>query len=188
MDASGNCINCPNKCHWTSHRNLPYLVELYTVKETRTIEELRRQFVDANSGLSAADQIIGGLTNQFVDQEDELSDLIMDKDEHSEQLVESEESKRARGWQGRVQALCDILKRDHQVKQIGQGKFRGTWIGQYEDVLVRVNARKEETKVGIANIRVICSTPHTASTQSASSTYFEVDTQRSMFASQHRFR
>ena len=162
MDLDGNCINCSKKCHWTSHRNLPYLIELYTVKETRRTEELRRQFVDANSGLSAADQIIAGLTNQFVEKETELIDKIefvkdcinklrdialqpsfRSKDDYIEQLIEGEESKREKGYQGRVKILRDILKRDHQLDGIIHGEFRGAWISPYKDVMDRVNKHKK---------------------------------------------
>ena len=67
----------------------------------------------------------------------------MNKEEYIEQLIEAEESKRNKGWQGRVQTLRDMIKCDRQLDQIDQDKFRGTWIAQYEDVLTRVNKHKQ---------------------------------------------
>ena len=44
MNKLGNCRICPRKCNWSEHRNLPYLVEYQTIKETRTVEDLKKKY------------------------------------------------------------------------------------------------------------------------------------------------
>ena len=52
---NGYCTVCPQKCHWSSHSNVPYVIEIYLHTEKRTLENLKKRFVDAKSNLALSD-------------------------------------------------------------------------------------------------------------------------------------
>ena len=41
---TGECRICPRKCHWSEHKNRPYVIKYETVTETRTVEHLKKKY------------------------------------------------------------------------------------------------------------------------------------------------
>ena len=56
MDSNGYCKICPGKCHWTNHKNLPYIFKQTEIIEEKTFEELKRKYYDYNNRLSNSEQ------------------------------------------------------------------------------------------------------------------------------------
>lgn len=56
MDSNGYCKICPGKCHWTNHKNLPYIFKQTEIIEEKTFEELKRKYYDYNNQLSNSEQ------------------------------------------------------------------------------------------------------------------------------------
>lgn len=41
MDSDGNCRKCPNRCVWSNHTNVPYIVKIEKTLKTLTNEEAK---------------------------------------------------------------------------------------------------------------------------------------------------
>ena len=167
MDGDGNCTVCPGNCWWNCHKNLPYTVEFYTIQEQQTVDDLKQKYYDAKKQQSASDQIIAGLTGDLVKEESKLAKLIdnvrrcinelreialqpnlMNKDDYIDQLIDSEKTKRNRGWQSRVQSLQELKKKDEILFAINDNKFDNQF-DNYNDVnkyLDRNNHRRNHPK------------------------------------------
>ena len=62
---NGNCTVCKNKCEWNQHKNLPFIIEYKVIEEIRSSEELRKKYVDSSKNLSAAEQILNKLNEEY---------------------------------------------------------------------------------------------------------------------------
>ena len=62
---NGKCKVCKNKCEWNQHKNLPYIIEYKVIKKSRSTEELRKKYVDSSKNLSAAEQILNKLNEEY---------------------------------------------------------------------------------------------------------------------------
>jgi len=58
MGRDGKCKVCTMHCHWSEHRNLPYLIEYEIVTETRTSDDLNKNYEKAVSGKSRVEGMI----------------------------------------------------------------------------------------------------------------------------------
>ena len=56
MDSNGYCKVCPGKCHWTNHKNLPYIIKFTEIWEEKTFEELKRKYIENKNQLSNSEQ------------------------------------------------------------------------------------------------------------------------------------
>lgn len=54
---SGHCEHCPNKCHWSAHKNLDYYYDRVPIKKKQTNTELYDRYVNAKSDKSKYDQV-----------------------------------------------------------------------------------------------------------------------------------
>ena len=43
----GYCRECPNKCHWEMHKNLPYRFETVVIEEINDYENLKKEYMQA---------------------------------------------------------------------------------------------------------------------------------------------
>lgn len=131
--SSGKCTVCPKKCHYSSHKNAPYRIEIKMVKEKTTLKHLEQKFYDSKSNLSRFEQIRNGLYSEFnaiqircLQVQDEIKKSVdrlkqiglnsnpLSQNDYIDLLIESEKNQRKPGWQGRIRGLED-LKKIHQT-------------------------------------------------------------------------
>ena len=62
---NGFCTVCKNKCEWNQHKNLPYIIEYKEIEEIRSSEELKKKYFDSQSKLSASEQILNNLNEEY---------------------------------------------------------------------------------------------------------------------------
>ena len=62
---NGKCKVCKNKCEWNEHKNLPYIIEYKEIEEIRSSEELKKKYFDSQSKLSASEQILNNLNEEY---------------------------------------------------------------------------------------------------------------------------
>ena len=71
MNRDRNYHICPGKCHWESHKNVPYIIKYTEIEVEETVEELKKKYYDNQNKLSSSDQIICGkelgLENKMVE-------------------------------------------------------------------------------------------------------------------------
>ena len=133
MSDSGYCTECPRKCHWSAHQNLPYILEWYTETEERTLDELKAKYDEANQGKIDKERILNGLANDIQRSYQRLAQLIvrmkrcrerlneiamrphtMPSEEYLQQMIENEKNNQRLGWHNRVRAL-EKLKNDSRL-------------------------------------------------------------------------
>lgn len=62
-----NCSVCPKKCHWSSHSNVPYVIELNEEERWGTYEELKEKFNVHKQGVEGANQVIDRMKAELMD-------------------------------------------------------------------------------------------------------------------------
>jgi hypothetical protein len=130
----GKCKVCPFKCEYTHHSDNEYYYEYGTKKVKKTLEELKNTYVNANSNLSVAKQIIEGLNNEFnnifikvFNIQEELKKCIerlnqialkpnvfKSSEDYIDLLINSEEMEKKDGYINRIKALKE-LKKEHKI-------------------------------------------------------------------------
>jgi len=116
MDGGGNCTICPSNCHWTIHKNMPYTVIWYEEEVTKTADGLKQKYLDAQSDLSASEQIMVATVSELSEVEENLNALInsvrnclnelnkialrpntLSQDDYIDKLIASEEQEKILG-------------------------------------------------------------------------------------------
>ena len=70
MDGNGtdaSCKVCPGNCHWRQHHNTSYYFESYEEEETRTSNDLKKQFQDASTKKTGVQGMISKLEKELED-------------------------------------------------------------------------------------------------------------------------
>jgi len=142
MRKDGNCGACPKHCHWSSHQNLPYILEWYQETQTKTINDLKERYTNAKSSAEAKEQILEGLITeldrsrelvvQMVVQMNKchtrLSEIAMKpnampSDKYVQLMIDAENSNQKVGYQARVRALEEVKKNTELMKDVTAGSF-----------------------------------------------------------------
>jgi len=132
-----NCTVCPRKCHWSKHQNLPYTLEYYEEKQTKTAEDLKTRYYDAANQKSQKQQIVDGLTQDRDFKQKQSMDLIsrmkmcqerlaqialrpnvMPSEQYLQMMIENEQRGQKPGYCARIKALEDLKQRSELVKKI----------------------------------------------------------------------
>ena len=75
MSADGTCRICPNKCHWTMHRNWPYVYVVKIRTVTQVADGLKRRCEEALGRKLITEQVIDNLTRQLQEVRIEITQL-----------------------------------------------------------------------------------------------------------------
>ena len=130
---SKKCRICPNKCNWSLHKNIPYIIKYYSVKETITLEELKNKYDDSKSKKLDREKIlekindkIFSLNAECLETQEEIKrainrikeialmkDMITDE-EHINSLIESEKQEHTEGYKERIQ-YYNMLKEQKKL-------------------------------------------------------------------------
>ena len=143
MDSSGNCTLCRQHCHWTYHRNLPYVLEWYTEEKEETLEELKAKYDGANKGIADKTKILDGLLAEFEGTcevltsylvrmnkcRQRLSEIAMrprviPSEEYIHMMIENEKNNQRPGYQDRIKVLEDLKKKSEMLRKAENPNFQ----------------------------------------------------------------
>ncbi|XP_062284287.1 uncharacterized protein LOC133990128 [Scomber scombrus] len=124
MDGTGMCTVCPGKCVWSVHFNQTYRWEYVSVKEKRTVKELKDRYENATKEKLTIQELIERQEEEIVHLQQMIVSL-MDQSAHSitrlqeialrpnplttpeyiDMLIEGEKSEAKEGYKARIQSL-----------------------------------------------------------------------------------
>ena len=55
MDRNGLCKVCPKNCHWSAHKNQPYVYVIRSHRTEKIVEALKRRYEEAKQRKTAAE-------------------------------------------------------------------------------------------------------------------------------------
>ena len=141
IGSNGNCTVCTLHCHWSEHRNLPYIIRYRKETETRTSDDLKKKYETAVSGKTKVQGMIEQLEEYLVKVHTTVMEMIVKAQQslrrldeialkpnpltqlqYLELLIESEKNEAKPGWQKRVQYYeeakrqAEILSKVKDVK------------------------------------------------------------------------
>lgn len=137
----GSCTVCKGHCHWSHHKNLPYIIRYKKDTETRTSEDLKSKYETALSGKTKTQGMIDKLEEYLVNVHTTVMEMIVKAQgslrrldeialkpnpltqlQYLELLIESEKNEAKPGWKQRVQYFeeakrqAEILSKVKDVK------------------------------------------------------------------------
>ena len=140
---SGSCRICPDKCHWTKHSNVPYLISYYTDTVTKTYEAKKELHDKAESGKERVKRVLAEKQKELEEMQFEVFSLIkqvqtcnerlreialkpnpLTETDYLELLISSEETEQKLGWQERVKQYKILLKQAHVLKEASNLKIK----------------------------------------------------------------
>ena len=131
---NAHCVVCKGKCHWTQHKNLPYIYKEEEIEEEVTLDDLKKLYYDSKSELDTKTQLIQGakkdliaLNKHCLDIQDlitnginRLKQIALNKsvfatsEEYIDLLIQTEQSENKPGYEVRIQGL-KLLKNQKRV-------------------------------------------------------------------------
>jgi len=140
MGKDGLCKICG--CHYSRHRNLPYMYERYEEEVEQTYEDLKRKYDIASQGKQAATQLEERIKADFIKNCEELFGLVLQNKEtlakiaelalkpdpltsvgYINKLIEGEVSQQKLGWKERKQTLETLKKHAEYVNLDSNHEF-----------------------------------------------------------------
>ena len=151
MDNGGiedaKCQVCIKGCHWKQHKNMQYYFTTKTTTVTKTSDELKQRYQDANGKIKSAQQLVNGIVNEFeavqiriigitdvlrrsIDKLNRiaLKPTSLSTSEYITILIQSERTTAETGWQDRVQNLIEVREKVDSLTKIadeGYDPFEG---------------------------------------------------------------
>lgn len=139
---NAHCVKCPGKCHWTQHKNLPYIYEEEEYNKTVTLNELKKLYYDSKSELDTKTQLINGakkdllkLNKDCLDTQDlitqginRLKEIALNKsvfatdEEYIDLLIQTEKSDMKPGYDVRIEGLLMLKKQKKTLREIYEKK------------------------------------------------------------------
>ena len=132
MDGEGYCTVCPDKCHWSQHRNTPFEYVQKIEEFKHTSEELKEKYYSATSRKSQFEQFRQGIERDIRRARKDVKQNIEDARncanrineialnpsayqtvEYFEVLIQNAKEERKPGWQQYVEQLVS-LRDDHE--------------------------------------------------------------------------
>ena len=142
IDSDGKCKRCDGHCHWTAHKNLPYIIEYYEVEEKKEYENLKKEFVDSKNKVPTFQQVLLGLEtqydNKFIDcfeicekltsSANKLKIIALNAnpnqktEEYINLLIANEKREQKKGWVERKDKLEEIKNYHHMIAGLISGE------------------------------------------------------------------
>ena len=139
---NGYCRICPNKCIWSDHKNLPYIIRFEKRKVIKTYEQTKAKYQSAqqekNKNVSVIDEIKRKYNNLMEDnkalvievkqlinrlQEIALKPNPISEIEYIDILIENEKEAKKQGYKERVKILEELRQKAENIRDIGDDKF-----------------------------------------------------------------
>ena len=137
IGSSGNCTVCTKHCHWSEHRNLPYLIEYEKVTEMRTSDDLKKKYETAVSGKTKVQGMIEQLEEYLMNVHTTVMGMIVKAQQslqrldqialkpnpltqlqYLELLIESEKNEAKPGWQKRVHYYEEAKRQAEMLSKV----------------------------------------------------------------------
>ncbi|KAG7167686.1 uncharacterized protein LOC121868068 [Homarus americanus] len=158
-----NCRICPNKCHWSMHRNFPYKYVLQVKTVEKTAKELKERYENAMKNKLTAEELVLkiqddfkavqlkvlGMTESVRKSLERLQEIALKPNPLStvgyiDILIDSEQSQAQPGWQARVQQLRMVRKEAEYMQQIADRGF-----DPFQEYKKKIEIEKKTNKNGI---------------------------------------
>lgn len=140
------CTVCPMNCHWTLHKNNNFRFDTYTMKVTKTYEELKQKYEIAQKEAEKHKCVLGKIKMAFTSlgqdvmqmvhevrcNINKLNDIALrpnplsDKD-YIDLLIESEKHERKYGWEQRIRLFYKLREEAQLVEQMNRQDYQ-PWI------------------------------------------------------------
>ena len=138
-DGGKYCRICPQNCYWEMHKNQPYVyvIKIHTV--TKTAEDLKKKYEEAENKKLSAEELVQKCQEEFeevqlrvlqmVDQArrsiERLNQIALRTNplstvDYIDILITSEKSEAKPGWKERVDQLMGVKEKAEQMQQIAQ--------------------------------------------------------------------
>jgi hypothetical protein len=160
---NGDCTVCPTKCHWTKHKNLPYVCKMKRVTVTKTAADLKARYEEAKGKKMTAEQIIAACEDEFCDIQlkvvvltNEIRETLKKLDEialkpnplstagYIDILIRSEEQQADPGWQERVKQLKEVREQVVLMQKYADAGFDP--FEKYRDMIKEEIGKKSDEK------------------------------------------
>ncbi|KAL0201622.1 hypothetical protein M9458_004809, partial [Cirrhinus mrigala] len=136
-----HCIICPENCHYSAHSRENFMWTYETKKETKTIKELKDNFMAAKGKFMDTKQMLDALENELHGIEDKLMKLIklssdclrrldeialkpksLSTAEYLEILIKTEKEERSPGFEDRIVGLEKMKQETLILEKIAKGE------------------------------------------------------------------
>uniref|UniRef100_A0A4W4DXT1 Tr-type G domain-containing protein n=1 Tax=Electrophorus electricus TaxID=8005 RepID=A0A4W4DXT1_ELEEL len=138
---NGCCAVCPGKCLWNVHHNMAYRIEIKTVKETRTYNELKNKYETALGEKMTIEKIMQQLEKEYYDVQisvfqmseklakslTRLKEIALRPDplatpDYIDLLIESEKQMAKEGFRKRIAELEKIKQQALILQKVERGE------------------------------------------------------------------
>lgn len=86
MNDDGKCTECPNKCFWKLHHNVPFVFKVVKTKVTKTYSEKEAAYQAAKKKKLSQKDIVDILQDEIVEIQENIDKYLKKITEHSNQL------------------------------------------------------------------------------------------------------
>ena len=129
MNSSDKCTVCPQKCHWSDHLTVPYMIEYYTKQETCTSDDLKRRCNLSEHETGIAEALMAKNKEMLFAERvkvhkniEKLRQIIitsrpvsLTKAAYLDILIKSEKQEKKHGWEERVETLYEFRRYSKDV-------------------------------------------------------------------------
>ena len=136
------CRICSQHCHWSIHRNLPYVYVIVTKTVLKTAEDLKRKYEEAEGKKLTAEQLVRKSTIEFdavqmrvltlINQArksiDRLNEIALRTNplstvDYIDILISSEKAEARPGWKERVDQLIQVKEKAEQMQKLAKQNY-----------------------------------------------------------------
>ena len=136
------CVICPNKCIWSVHINVPYIIKEKTTEVEAEFEDLKKKYSSSKSSLSIKTQMLQNMKSELISLNKEcldtqdliteginrLKEIALNKsvfatsEEYIEMLIQGERQEQSEGYQIRIEGLQMLLKQKKLLRETYEKK------------------------------------------------------------------
>ncbi|CAH1781041.1 unnamed protein product [Owenia fusiformis] len=153
----GNCRICPNKCHWTAHKNMPFVMTTVRREVTKQAKDLLERYEQGVDGKTTKERLIDNLKKDFDNHQttvwmltekvrqtiEYLNEIALKPNpmstlDYIDTLIDSESAEQRPGYHERVKQLKQLrVKTEMFINMVKKGedpfeKFRENFEAQLE--------------------------------------------------------
>ena len=155
---TGNCIQC--SCHWTQHKNTPYIFEYQTEDITKTYAEKLKKYNVASSKTMSHKTLVCKMEEELEEMENRLQEKIQTVNDYTNELkeialrpnplsiqeyidllIEVEKSNQKEGYSTRIKVLLHCKKKSNIGKVYDNFKERASFVRKDKTL---ANAKKKK--------------------------------------------
>jgi len=168
--ATGNCQQCPSKCYWNKHANLPYIFKFSKVKKQTTLEDLKQNYYDARKAEDAQTQILKGLAQELkclaqkvLEDAETIRDCMIALEgialkphsfeviQYLKDMITSEVYQKKDGYESRVKQLETMVQRMEKLQKIKNSQNFQDLLPEYEkDIDNYLDSLMKQNQLSIA--------------------------------------